>query len=303
MKNRLKFFDEASSRDIRDYLTVAKTRKENAGRPRIYNAEHDALLMTIMKEKRSRKLYQLRNIISEALQEEFLKVPANSTIWKHLHEQRQRRKRLNRHNVKKNPGLQLAYLERVSFVQASKIIDMDGIHFNPKDYLEKYGWSSIGEEAYILQLVIRDKTFSVQAAVCEDGFLAYDIYENNVTHIEVKNFIADKLSPFFHRDNYLILDNASNQKHDEVIAAMEEHCFGHYFYSSPYSPELKPIERAFSMVRAWIRDHENDTYEKEEDLIRMAFEEYSVCNPSGSHCYHLFDLYRHNHALFLEECE
>ena len=113
LKNRLKFFDEASSRDIRDYLTVAKTRKENAGRPRIYNAEHDALLMTIMKEKRSRKLYQLRNIISEALQEEFLKVPANSTIWKHLHEQRQRRKRLNRHNVKKNPGLQLAYLERV----------------------------------------------------------------------------------------------------------------------------------------------------------------------------------------------
>ena len=34
---------------------------------------------------------------------------------------------------------------------------------------------------------------------------------------------------------------------------------GAYRFVPKYSPELKPIERAFAMVRTAVRDHENDT--------------------------------------------
>ena len=67
----------------------------------------------------------------------------------------------------------------ISFVDASKIIGMDGIHFNPKDYLEKYGWATCGEEAYALQIIIWGEVFSVHAAACEDGFLAWEVFDRN----------------------------------------------------------------------------------------------------------------------------
>ena len=93
---------------------------------------------------------------------------------------------------------------------------MDGIHFNPKDYLEKYGWATIGDEAYALQLIIRGTTYSVHAAVCEDGFLAWEVFECNVTAREVCAFIKDKLAPLFGSNAILILDNASNQQSTDV---------------------------------------------------------------------------------------
>jgi hypothetical protein len=51
--------------------------------------------------------------------------------------------------------MQLKYLEDMAFVHPSRIVDMDGIHYNPKDYLERCGWTSMGQEAYALQLIIR----------------------------------------------------------------------------------------------------------------------------------------------------
>lgn len=123
-----------------------------------------------------------------------------------------------------------------------------------------------GEEAYALQVIIRGKTYAVHAAVCEDGFLAWQVFECNVASAEVCKFIRDKLAPVFPSDAFLILDNASNQKHASVQIAMEGYLQGRYFYCSPYSPKLKPIERAFSMVRSWIRNHENDPAESK-DLI------------------------------------
>ena len=60
-----------------------------------------------------------------------------------------------RRHAKKDVGMQLKYLEDMAFVHPSRIVDMDGIHYNPKDYLERYGWTSMGQEAYALQLIIR----------------------------------------------------------------------------------------------------------------------------------------------------
>ena len=57
---------------------------------------------------------------------------------------------------------------------------MDGIHFNPKNYQEKYGCATIGTEAYALQIILRGKTYAVHADVCEDGFLAWQIFDSIV---------------------------------------------------------------------------------------------------------------------------
>ena len=112
----------------------------------------------VAKIKRKR-LYQIRNEFCETFRDEFHYIPSKSTIWRHLKTLKKKRMRLNiRTNVKKDPEKQLEYSTRISFVEASKIIDMDEIHFHPKDYLEKCGWATVGEEAYALQIIIFGKT-------------------------------------------------------------------------------------------------------------------------------------------------
>jgi transposase len=285
---------------IEAYLRADNTRKKHAGRKRKFGEIHDAAILQIVCEETRKRLHQINTEFYQTFEDELDAIPADSTIWRHLTAMKKHRKRLNRTNVRKDVSKQLAYLKDVSFVPSENVVDMDGIHFNPKDYLEQYGWATIGEEAYALQLIIRGKTYAVHAAVCKDGFLAWQVFECNMTAAEVSSFIRDKLAPVFPDDAYLILDNASNQKHASVRMAMEGYLQGRYFYCSPYSPELKPIERAFSMVRSWIRNHENDPTESR-DLIEQAFKLYSVEGERGYRCHNLFRLYEENYKLFLDE--
>ena len=67
-----------------------------------------------------------------------------------------------------------------------------------------------------------------------------------------------------------------------------------------WGSELKPIERGFSMVRSWVRKHENDPI-PDIDLINQAFQLYAVDGELGHHCVNLFHLYEENHNLFLRE--
>ena len=282
------------------YLHADNTRKEHAGRKRKYSEIHDAEILKIVCGETRKRLHQINTEFYKTFEDELEAIPADSTICRHLKALKKHRKRLNRTNVRKDVSKQLAYLRDVSFVPSKNLVDMDGIHFNPKDYLEKYGWATIGKEAYALQVIIRGKTFAVHAAVCKDGFLAWQVYECHVTSAEVCKFISNNLAQVFPANAFLILDNASNQKHASVQMAMEGYLKGRYFYCSPYSPELKPIERAFSMVRSWIRNHENDPAESR-DLIQQAFQLYSVEGERGYHCHNLFRLYDENYKLFLAD--
>ena len=99
---------------------------------------------------------------------------------------------------------------------SNRIVDMDGIHYNPKDYLEKCGWTTLGEEAYALQLIIRGNVYSAHAALTEDGFIAWQIFEGPVSSRSVACFVKNRLAPVFYDTNILILDNSSNQKSPDV---------------------------------------------------------------------------------------
>lgn len=213
-----------------------------------------------------------------------------------------RRKKLSRKHINADPIQQVNFLQRISYLSADRIIDMDGIHFNPKDNLERYGWADAGEEALILQIVLFNETYSVHAAMGENGFIAWEIFDCNVKTEHVIHFIRHHLVPVFPENAFLLLDNARNQQNPEVHASMEELIGGRREYASPNSPHLKPIERGFSMIRGWIRANEMHANQYDPTaLIHQAFELYSVAGERGNRCFELFDLYRENHQQFLQE--
>ena len=129
------------------------------------------------------------------------------------------RRKLNRRHRKKDVEKQLQYLEDIAFVHPNGIVDMDDINYNLKGYFQRYGWTTLGEEAYALPLIRvlchtlphRGNVYSAHAALTENGFIAWQIFEGPVGSHLVACFIKNRLAPVVYDTNIRILDDASNQ--------------------------------------------------------------------------------------------
>jgi transposase len=72
----------------------------------------------------------------------------------------------------------------------------------------------------------------------------------------------------------VVMDNCSIHHDDNIREVIEVECgtykcnFGHHFiyfctgtrliYLPPYSPDLNPIKKAFSFMKAWLQRHEKE---------------------------------------------
>ncbi len=113
------------------------------------------------------------------------------------------RKTLSRKHIRKDLGAQVEYLDRICFVSASRIWDMDGIAFNPKDTYEKFGWTEKGHGAVRFEITLCGRNFATHAVGCEDGIVAYEIQSHDVTRFGVAGFIERRVAPAMPSDTIL----------------------------------------------------------------------------------------------------
>lgn len=203
------------------------------------------------------------------------------------------RKKVDLIHVHKDPVQQIAFLGAIAHVASNRLVDIDGMVETDDDFLKRYGWSPRGEECRQAQLYIGGQRYAVHAAFTELGFIGWMIFPDTVTEIQVREFVESIKNslPLF---AYGLLDNASNQRTDNVRKAIEDVFGGYFMYCSPYSPELKPIERGFSLVKGFIREHEAEWKEDHIGLINAAFHHYSVGQPGGLQAFNLFKVYIEN---------
>lgn len=304
IKQICRFFINGDPEEVEIYLEARRTRKMNAGRRplSLLDADDKNHLRTILRQRCNRHLKDLTHEFYALLDWELTSMPATCTVFQTLPRMNMPRKVTTRRNIRKDYEAQLDFLDDTKFLMAKQIFALDGIQFNPQDNIEKFGWALVGHEAQAYQICVENRTFAVHAAMVEHGFCAWEIFESNVCGTDVAEFIRVRVAPLFRADSFLLLDNAKNQNTDEVIDTMEECLGGRYFYNVAYSPELNPISRGFSMLRCWIRDHEQESRGDPISLINRGFHLYSIEGPWGYKCYNLFDMYRLNHARFLDEC-
>ena len=60
--------------------------------------------------------------------------------------------------------------------------------------------------------------------------------------------------PFPGPNSVIIMDNARIHHNSELINIVQE-LGGKVEFLPPYSPDLNPIERSFSVIKAWIKRH------------------------------------------------
>jgi transposase len=59
-------------------------------------------------------------------------------------------------------------------------------------------------------------------------------------------------APYSFSNSVLVMDNARIHHDDDLVAAVED--IGRkILYLPPYSPDLNPIETAFSAIKSWLR--------------------------------------------------
>ena len=96
------------------------------------------------------------------------------------------------------------------------------------------------------------------------------------------------------------MDNATNQKTPAVRRTLEELFSGRFSYCAQYSPNLKPVERCFKLVKAYIGDHETRAVINPLEVINEAFQLYERYNGQKAGVfYELWSLYAHGYNDYL----
>jgi hypothetical protein len=276
----------------------AKTR----GRPQLLSPDSHAreYLDYIQRKHRTMHIKALTTKFHNEFYDAHTHVPGLSTVYKAVKENNSR-KTVSYKNIRRDPEEQLNFLLNVSPIQASNIIDIDGLVQSPGDFLKKHGYMPPGELLQEEQIIIEGRNFPVMAAHCENGFICWKIYNCNVTDNEVAEFVNSlEHCRVKTPDSFLILDNAANQSTERVLNCVSRIFHNKYRYCAPYSPEFKPIGNGFSLVKRYIRDHHRSGQDPIKE-INDAFNYYSINKDTGRvGAYESYNLYRRNHNLYVE---
>lgn len=114
-----------------------------------------------------------------------------------------------------------------------------------------YGWSKSGEQAVMIG-TRHGKRLSMVGAIALDGDRGHMAYEGTLNTDLMVKYIHDHLGPNLRCGDVVVMDGASVHKTVRVREAIAS--FGaNVLILPPYSPELNPIEHAWSTVKAYVR--------------------------------------------------
>ena len=180
----------------------------------------------------------------------------------------------------------------MSIYDPESLLFIDEMGSDRKSALCMFGYTPLGTRAYSRSLLLKGKSFSSISMMSINGKLDVYVKPNSVNAEIFEDFIDKSLlkhvMPFNGRkpNSIVILDNASIHHTNGVVQALQSiGVLVHYL--PPYSPDLNPIEKAFSKVKADLKANDcaiqASTDNALEDFIFSAF-----CTITKEDCYQWF---------------
>jgi transposase len=109
-------------------------------------------------------------------------------------------------------------------------------------------WAPRNERAYDKRPSHRGTNISMAGAIKESGMQALYPYDGAVNSCKFLDFVETKLLPKMAKGDVIIMDNCSTH-HSKAVKARLQKLSLEVLYMPPYSPELNPIEEAWSVVK------------------------------------------------------
>ena len=170
-----------------------------------------------------------------------------------------------------------AYMADISLFSRNMLVWVDETGCDKRDMLRRYGYSLRGQRAVCRRLIVRGKRVSAVAALSMNGILDFSVTTNKVDGEYFYDFVRGCLIPNMlpfdgtNSTSVVVMDNCSIHHVEEVKLLLEEAGIL-VVYLPPYSPDLNPIEEAFSSVKSFLKGHEDLlTCIALNELIKSAF--------------------------------
>ena len=134
-----------------------------------------------------------------------------------------------------------------------------------------YGWAPHDQRAAGSVPRNHGKNTTLVAALTPDGLHEPWLIEGAMNTETFVWYIREELAPRLRPGQVVVLDNLSTHKADSIRQAITaRQC--ELLFLPPYSPDLTPIEQAFSKIKAILRGLGARTPEALQDAVRLAIE-------------------------------
>jgi transposase len=141
-----------------------------------------------------------------------------------------------------------------------RLVFIDETSTNTK-LTKRMGWAPVGERLVDHIPFGHWKTQTFIAGLRCHGLTAPWVIDCPMNKQMFDLYIETQLAPTLKRGDVVILDNLSSHKSEKATKILKD--IGAWFlFLPPYSPDLNPIEMAFSKLKAYLRKAAARTYDE-----------------------------------------
>ena len=184
----------------------------------------------------------------------------------------------------RNKARRADWREAVAPVDPRDLVFLDetGSHLG---YTPTHAWAPVGQRAYATAPTNRGENKTVVAALTLDGVGALLRFDGAMTTARFEGYVRHILAPTLRKGQVVIADNLSAHRSPAVRAAIERQG-ARFLHLPPYSPDLNPIEEAFSKVKQSLRRAEARTDDDLRAATWAAFATITKADANGwfTHC-------------------
>jgi transposase len=169
-------------------------------------------------------------------------------------------------------------------------IDLDRFIFIDESHAKttmtrRYGRAPRGERVVDHAPAGKYHCTTILGALRHDGTIAAMVYEGGTTVPVMQAFAEGPLQEVIRPGDIVVMDNLSAHKDARVVAAIES-AGAVVGFLPPYSPDLNPIEKMWSKVKAILRSAKARTAEALLDAIGVALRAVTISDAEGwfAHC-------------------
>ena len=201
-----------------------------------------------------------------------------STICRVLSAHGFTRKKVQHVALQRSLHYRAAYIANVAYFPKEMLVWVDETGCDKRDLLRKYGYAFRGERATCQRLLVWGRRISAIAALSCRGIVDVSITNQSVDGEKFYDFVRGCLIPNMlpfdgtNPTSVVIMDNCSIH-HVLAVNQLLEDAGIVSIYLPPYSPDLNPIEEAFSWVKGYLKEHEDvmGGFPQLTPIVRSAF--------------------------------
>lgn len=163
-----------------------------------------------------------------------------------------------------------AWQKRTADLDPSRLVFVDQSNART-DLTRMYGRAPRGERVVGYVPHRHWQATTMLGVLRHDGTRACATYEGGTDLAVMQTYIECQLRLLIHPGDIVVLDRLAAHKSPKVVAAIEA-LGAEVWLLPPYSPDLNPIEKLWSKVKAFLRKMLRQTEATLGDLITKAFE-------------------------------